>query len=79
MPVSNFPSLTILLFYKRKSIRLFGQFRGLFKEISSKKWGFCVKKKGERKSPNDQCSKILLSSNMDTKNVTNKRKLGYTS
>ena len=50
MPVSNFPSLTISLSYKRKSIRLFGQFRALLKEISSKNGDFALRKKETEKA-----------------------------
>ena len=50
MPVTKFPSLTILLFCKKKPFRIFGQFRGLFKETSSKNWVFCIEKKRERKT-----------------------------
>ena len=32
MPVTNFPCLTILLFFKRKSLRVFGLFKGFFKK-----------------------------------------------
>ena len=36
-------------FTKRKSFQIFGQFRKLLKETSSKNWGFCVEKKRREK------------------------------
>ena len=49
MPVTKFPHLTIWLFCKRRPFRIFGQFRGLFKETNGKNWGFCIEKERERK------------------------------
>lgn len=39
-------------FTKRKSFQIFGQFRKLLKETSSKNWGFCVEKKRREKKKN---------------------------
>ena len=46
MPVTKL----IWLFCKRRPFRIFGRFRGLFKEINGKNWGFCVEKERERKN-----------------------------
>ena len=53
MPVTEFPHLTIWLFWKRRPFWVFGQFRELFKETNGKKWGFCVEKEMERKNTDD--------------------------
>ena len=48
MPVSNFFSLTIFLYYERKPFQIFGQFRALFKETNVKNIGLRVQKYGEK-------------------------------
>ena len=54
MPVS---SLKIWLFCKRRPFRIFGQFRGLYKETNDKNWGFCVEEeRGGRKAKVVKCS-----------------------
>ena len=47
LPVTKFRPLTIVLFCKKRLLRIFGQFRGLFKETKGKNWRFCGGKKGE--------------------------------
>ena len=49
MSLTAFPYLEILLIYKRNLFRIFGQFRGFFKETNSKNWGFCIDKKVKKK------------------------------
>ena len=39
---TKFPSLAILLFWKKRPLLIFDKFRGLFKETKGKNWGFCV-------------------------------------
>ena len=67
MPVTRFPCLTICLFCQSKAFWIFGQFRGLFKETNGKNWGFCIEKEREKKDMNHKGSKIVSSSNMNTK------------
>ena len=51
MPVTKlFCRLAIKLFCNRRPFWIFDQFRGLFKEIDGKNWGFRVEK--ERKKTN---------------------------
>ena len=52
IPITKFPYLTILLFCKRRSFRIFDQFRGLFKETNDKILGDYVGKERERKYMN---------------------------
>ena len=49
MSLTGFPYLEILLIYERNLFRIFGQFRGFFKETNSKNWGFCIDKKVKKK------------------------------
>ena len=49
MPVTKFPRLTILLFCKRRSSKIFGQFRGFFKETNYKNWLSFIEKERESK------------------------------
>ena len=67
MSTSNIPLLTILLFYKKKPFLIIGLFRGLSKPSNIKNWEFCVEKKRGEKKHEWLRSKILPSSNMDTK------------
>ena len=68
---------TIFLFYKKKLFRIICRFRRLFKETNGKNVGFCVEKSGGGRGETRivKATKILSSSNMDTINVTKKRKL----
>ena len=50
MPVAKFPRLTILLFCKKMPLRIFGQFRELFKETNGKNWVFYVEKERKKKT-----------------------------
>ena len=63
------------VFYKRKSFQVLGQFWRLFKEANKRRLRFYVERKGEKKKSNYLGSKILSSSNMDTKNVTEEEKV----
>ena len=63
------------VFYKRRSFQVLGQFWRLFKEANKRRLRFYVERKGEKKKSNYLGSKILSSSNMDTKNVTEEEKV----
>ena len=49
MPLTKFPRLTVLLFCKRRSSKIFGQFRGFFKVTSYKNWLSFIEKERETK------------------------------
>ena len=50
MPVAKFPRSSILLFCKKMPLRIFGQFRELFKETNDKNWVFYVEKERKKKT-----------------------------
>ena len=74
MPVTRFPSLTIL-FCKRRPFWIFDQFRGLFKETNSKNLGFALRKKGREKTRTVKVAKSCCQVTWAQKNLTKKRKL----
>ena len=49
-PVTKFPRLTILLFFKRSPFWIYDQFKDFSNKLTAKIWDFTLRKKGREKA-----------------------------
>ena len=74
MPVTTFPRLTILLFCKKRSFRIFDQLGGFSKKLTVKIRYFALRKKGREKTRMIKVAKSCHQETWPQKNVTKKKR-----